>query len=80
MDKFEKVCQSFILDQIRSNCFKKLNILWRKAIRRILRLPRRTNNVLVPLIFGKYHFDVAVIIRILKLYMLLLASSNNLIN
>ena len=73
-------CYGIVLCNIRSNGFKKLHILWRKAIRRILRLPRRTHNVLFPVIFGKYDFDVAVITRIMKFYMSLLASSNNLIS
>ena len=63
----------------RSGSLYKLFVLWRKAIRRIFRLPSRCHNVLLPCILGRPNLEVEMYNRICKFYYSLLNSSNILI-
>ena len=68
---FTHYCTNFdgvALCNVRSKCFNNLHILWRKAVKRILRLHFRTHNLLLPCILGKPDFDIAILIRIVKFY------------
>ena len=79
---FTHYCTNFYgvaLCNVRSKGFNNLHILWRKAVKRILRLPFRTHNVLLPCILGKPDFDTAILIRIVKFYISMLYSSNDIV-
>jgi hypothetical protein len=79
---FTHYCTNFYgitLCNTRSKYFNDFHILWRKAVKRILRLPFRTHNALLPSIFGTNDLDTIVFIRILKFYQSLLESPNPLL-
>ena len=63
----------------RSGSLYKLFVSWRKAIRRIFRLPSRCHNVLLPCMLGRPNLEVEMYNRICKFYYSLLNSSNILI-
>ena len=48
-------------------------------MKRILRLPFKTHNLLLPCILGKLNFDTAILIRIVKFYISMLHSSNDIV-
>ena len=64
------------LCDVRSKSFKHLHILWRKAIRRIYRLPYKANHVLLPHILERPDFDVDIMKHIIKFYSSMLKSPN----
>jgi hypothetical protein len=62
-----------------SPCVNSYHIAFRKCIRRLLGLPYRTHNVLLPVIYSRNAIDVIIFHRILKFYSRLSVSKNSLI-
>ena len=67
------------LCDLTSNMFQQLCVLWRKNVRRILRVPQRTHNRLLPLIAEIPCIDISCYSRIVKFYLSLLESDNYLL-
>ena len=62
------------LCDMRSRGVERLNVLWRKAIRRIYKIPSRTHNRLLPYIFSKPMLNVLIAKRIVNFLIKLLES------
>jgi hypothetical protein len=67
------------LCNVRSLAFTRLFVLWRKAVRRIFKLPRRSHNLLLPYILDRPSFDLDIHSRVCKFYTSLLESPNLLV-
>ena len=63
------------LCDLTSNMYQQLCVLWRKNVRRILRVPQRTHNRLLPLIAEIPSIDISCYSRIVKCYLSLLEST-----
>ena len=67
------------LCNLRSAALLHLNVAWRKAVRRIYKLPNRTHNILLPFILERPDCDIDIHCRVLKFYLSLLNSPNNIV-
>ena len=55
---------------------KKLNVLWRKALKRIYKIPIRTHNKLLSIIYEKRSLNACLAKRIIKFYYQMINSDN----
>ena len=80
---FNQYCSSLYgiaLCDITSKQFKMMQVLWRKAMRRICNLPARTHNVLLPCITDIDCLDFVCIKRIAKFFYSLYHSKNDIVH
>ena len=76
---FIQYCCSFhgvVLCDLRSESVKKLNVLWRKALKRIYKIPIRTHNKLLSIIYEKRSLNACLAKRIIKFYYQMINSDN----
>ena len=76
---FNQYCSNLYgiaLCDVRSKMYERVKVLWRKAIRRLLHVPGRAHNWLLPLISGISTFDQVCYKRVVKFYHSLLHSDN----
>ena len=79
---FQQYCGNLYgiaLCDVTAKMYSNLQVLWRKAIRRILRVPGRAHNRMLPLIFGISDLDTVCYKRIIRFYHCLLHSSNTIV-
>jgi hypothetical protein len=79
---FTHYCCNFYglaLCDIRSLGFNKLYILWRKAVRRVLKLPRRAHNRLLPHLLCQSDLFTCILKRVTKFYVKLYFSEFSLV-
>ena len=67
---FQSCCTSFyiVLCKFSSCEFVRLCVAWRKAVRRILRIPRHSHNKLIPLLSGTPPIECMLKSRIFRFF------------
>ena len=79
---FMQYCSSYygiVLCDMSSKQFEDFCITWRKAVKRVLRVPLRTHSRLLPYILKYKPLNVTIACRIVKFYVNALSSENTLV-